>query len=93
MVKVFYHEIIYIESLKDYIKIYRDTEAPLVVKQSISTTEEMLPGNLFCRVHRSFIVAANKVTAITHQDVEIGRIEIPIGRMYKDSLQSLLDRQ
>jgi DNA-binding LytR/AlgR family response regulator len=93
MVKVFYHEIIYIESLKDYIKIYRDTEAPLVVKQSITTTEEMLPGNLFSRVHRSFIVAINKVTAITHQDVEIGRIEIPIGRMYKGSLQSLLDRQ
>ena len=89
MVKLFYHEIVYIESIKDYIKVVRDGNPPLLVKQSITSTEEMLPSNLFLRVHRSFIVAINKITAFTNHDVEIDRIEIPIGRMYRDQLQQI----
>lgn len=89
MVKLFYHEILYIESIKDYIRIVRDSNPPLLVKQSITATEEMLPPNLFLRIHRSFIVAANKITAFTNNDVEIDKIEIPIGRMYKDQLSRL----
>jgi DNA-binding LytR/AlgR family response regulator len=82
MVKVILDEILYIESLKDYVKIVRSNEKSLVVKQSISSLEEMLPENQFARIHRSFIIAINKVTAFTHQDVEINQIEIPIGRLY-----------
>lgn len=89
MVKLFYHEILYIESIKDYIRIVRDGNPPLLVKQSITATEEMLPSNLFLRIHRSFIVAARKITAFTNNDVEIDKMEIPIGRMYKDQLSRL----
>jgi DNA-binding LytR/AlgR family response regulator len=89
MVKLFYHEILYIESVKDYIKIVREGNPPLLVKQSISSTEEMLPSNLFVRIHRSFIVSTKRITAFTNNDVEIDRIEIPIGRLYKDQLQKL----
>jgi DNA-binding LytR/AlgR family response regulator len=89
MIKLFYDEILYIESIKDYIKIFRDGNSPLLVKQSITATEEMLPPHLFLRIHRSYIVSVNKITAFTNNDVEIEKIEIPIGRMYKPQLQKL----
>jgi DNA-binding LytR/AlgR family response regulator len=89
MVKVFLDDMVYIESLKDYIKIHRLADKPLLVKQSISTIEAMLPPDLFLRIHRSFIISINKVTAFTPHDVEIGSIEIPIGRQYNSNLKKL----
>ena len=89
MVKVGLEEIMYIESLKDYIRIVRTGQTPLLVKQSISHAEEMLPGNLFVRIHRSFIVSLKKVTAYTQHDVEIGGVEIPIGKLYKERIGRL----
>jgi DNA-binding LytR/AlgR family response regulator len=91
MIKLFYDEILYIESIKDYIKIFRDGNSPLLVKQSITATEEMLPPHLFLRIHRSFIVSVSKITAYTSNDVEIQKMEIPIGRMYRPQLQKLSD--
>lgn len=87
MVKVFLEDIIYVESLKDYIKIYRVKDKPLMVKQSISTLEAMLPEHLFLRIHRSYIVSINKITAYTNHEVEMGAMIIPIGRQYAVSLQ------
>ena len=89
MVKLFFDEILYIESLKDYIKVIRKADPPLVVKQSITATEEMLPASLFVRVHRSFIVAKDKITAMTHHDIEIGSVEIPIGRLYRQEVAKI----
>jgi len=91
MVKLFYDEILYIESIKDYIKIMREGNAPLLVKQSISATEELLPPHLFLRIHRSFIVSVKQITAFTNNDVEIQRVEIPIGRLYKPQLQKIAE--
>ncbi|HTD41017.1 MAG TPA: LytTR family DNA-binding domain-containing protein [Mucilaginibacter sp.] len=82
IVKIFLDEIVYVESAKDYIKIHRQLGAPLVVKYSLTALAAKLPHNLFVRVHRSFIVAVNRITAFTNYDVEIGKIEIPIGRQY-----------
>lgn len=89
MVKLFYEEILYIESVKDYIKVIRKADPPLLVKQSITATEEILPASLFVRVHRSFIVAKDKITAMTHHDIEIGNIEIPIGRLYRQEVAKI----
>ena len=89
MVKVMLDEVIYIESLKDYIRIVRTGQQPLVVKQPISMVEEMLPDNLFVRIHRSYIIALKKVTAYTQNDVEIQGIEIPIGKLYKHRMNRL----
>jgi len=80
-VKVFLEEINYIESLKDYIQIHLTTEKH-VVKYSISSFQALLDER-FLRIHRSFIVNMDKITAYTKQDVEIGRIEIPIGESYR----------
>lgn len=89
MVKVMLDEIIYIESLKDYVRIVRAQQKPLIIKKSISSVEEMLPSNLFVRIHRSFIIAVKKVTAFTQSDVEINGIEIPIGKLYSHQVAKL----
>jgi DNA-binding LytR/AlgR family response regulator len=89
MVKVMLDEVVYIESLKDYVKIVRVQQKPLIVKKSISSVEEMLPSNLFVRIHRSFIIALKKVTAFTQSDVEINGIEIPIGKLYSHHVTKL----
>ena len=89
MIKVFLDDITYIESYKDYIVIHRQNDADLKVKYAISSVENMLPQNSFLRIHRSFIVSVNKVTAFTNNDVEIGKTEIPIGRSYTDVFKKL----
>jgi len=80
-VKILLKEILFIESLKDYIKIHT-TNKTIITQVAISTIEQRLPDN-FLRVHRSFIVARDKITAYTQHDIEIGKLQIPIGRNYK----------
>lgn len=89
MIKVMLEEILYIESLKDYIIIHRQDTTNLKVKQTLSSVENMLPQNLFLRIHRSFIVSINKVTAYTKNDVEIGKIELPFGGNYSEIFKKL----
>ena len=89
MVKVFLDDITFIESFKDYIVIHRQNEADLKVKYAISSVDNMLPQNLFLRIHRSYIVSMKKVSAFTINDVEIGKIELPIGRSYQDVFKKL----
>ncbi|GAB3943612.1 LytTR family DNA-binding domain-containing protein [Spirosoma harenae] len=90
MVKVFIRDILYIESLKDYIKIVTASGKPLVVKQSISSLEEMLPDAGFLRIHRSFIVAVDKITAYTPSHVDLSGQELPIGRLYHKEVGRVL---
>lgn len=90
MVKVLTNDILYIESLKDYIKIITTSAKPLVVKQAISSLEEMLPDANFVRIHRSYIVAINKIKAFTSAHVEILDKELPIGRLYQKDVAMVL---
>jgi DNA-binding LytR/AlgR family response regulator len=90
MVKVFTRDILYIESLKDYIKIITADARPLVVKQSISSLEEMLPESGFLRIHRSFIVAIDKIKAYTPSYVDVAGQELPIGRLYHKEVGQVL---
>ncbi|GAB3712294.1 LytTR family DNA-binding domain-containing protein [Spirosoma flavus] len=90
MVKVFLHDIQYVESLKDYVKIVTSQGRPLVVKQSISSLEEMLPETSFLRIHRSFIVAVDKIAAYTPSYVDVAGQELPIGRLYHKEVGRVL---
>jgi DNA-binding LytR/AlgR family response regulator len=93
MVRIGLEDIVYIESLKDYSRIIRTGEnPPLVTKKTISSIEEMLPDHRFLRIHRSFIIAIDKVTAFTNNDVDIGGAEIPIGKLYRHQLARLTHR-
>lgn len=82
MVKINVNEIFWIESLKDYIKVVLKDKA-LVSKQKISVIEELLPEEKFVRIHRSFIVAIDKVESYHAYAIEILGKELPIGRNYK----------
>jgi len=82
LVRVFYDEIIYIESLADYIKLHTTDKREITSKEKISVVEEKLP-EFFIRIHRSFIVNRKKVTGFSNNQVEIGAMVLPIGRSYK----------
>ncbi len=87
-VKVQLKSILYIESLKDYIKIHLEGENRMT-KHSISSFEEKL-DNRFIRVHRSYIINKDKITAYTKNDIEIGSIEIPIGENFRNNISAFL---
>ncbi|PMD90728.1 DNA-binding response regulator [Siphonobacter sp. BAB-5405] len=90
MVKVFLKNILYIESLKDYVKVITQNEKPLVVKQSMSALEETLPQRKFLRIHRSYLVAIDKIKAYTPTHLEVGGLELPIGRLYQKEVSRAL---
>ncbi|MBL3654520.1 LytR/AlgR family response regulator transcription factor [Fulvivirga sediminis] len=89
--KVTFDEVLYIESIKDYVKIVTEKDQHLT-KKSLKSFEKLL-DNRFQQIHRSFIVNLNKLTAFTKQDVEIGDIELPIGENYKLELIRKLTTQ
>jgi DNA-binding LytR/AlgR family response regulator len=90
-VKLFLDEILYIESLKEYIKIVCKNKSVLT-KFQLGQVEDLFQNNNFLRVHRSFIVAKDKIDAISATDVEIGGKLIPIGRSYKEQVQTHLEK-
>ena len=93
-VKVVFADILYIEGLKDYVKIFfKNASAPLVARLSMKSLEEQLPSSGFIRVQKSFIVSKEYITAIRRNSVFVGNVEIPIGEMYKDSVTALLGKQ
>lgn len=81
-IKISFDEILYVESIKDYVRIHLKDKT-VITKGSIGSFLEKLPKK-FIRIHRSFIVNTTKVTAFTSLDVEIGSKEIPIGASYKN---------
>jgi DNA-binding LytR/AlgR family response regulator len=83
LVKIFFREILFIESLKDYVKIHTTGEIHMV-KYPISHLEQKLPEEQFIRVHKSFIVSTEKITTISPRSVGVGDEKIPIGRNYKE---------
>jgi len=87
-VKILFSEIVYIESQREYIKIVT-TKKEYLSKMSTNEIEELLPSNLFKRIHRSFIVSVNKIESYTSEEVEVNGIAIPVGRGYKDIIEKL----
>ena len=87
-VKILFSEIVYIESQREYIKIIT-TKREYISKMSTHEIEEMLPENLFKRIHRSFIVSISKIESYTAEMVEVNGVSIPIGRGYRDIIENL----
>ena len=87
--KVLFRDILYVESIKDYLRIHTINKK-IVVKSTLSDFELALPQNQFLRTHRSYIVNIYHITAHTSKDIEIGKIEIPIGVSYKQIVYEIL---
>ena len=88
-VKVYYHEILYLESLKDYVRIVT-TSGKVRTKETLTHFEKTLPSASFLRIHRSFIVAKDKITAHSSDGLEVGQQLLPLGRMYKLAVEKIL---
>lgn len=88
-IKVNFSDIIYIEGLKDYVKIYTPHQMHLT-RLNLKAIESKLPGNLFIRVHRSYIVALQKITSFQKGQLFIHKTAIPIGITYQEELRKKL---
>lgn len=89
-VKIMLDDILFIEGLKDYVRIITMTQN-VITRMSLLELEKSLPEKQFLRIHRSYIVAISKITAFTNYDIEIGKEELPIGRMYKNQVLKFLE--
>ncbi|MEJ7739471.1 MAG: LytTR family DNA-binding domain-containing protein [Chitinophagaceae bacterium] len=90
MQKIFINEVLYIESWKDYIKLYLTNGKNPLVKQSISSMENLLSEHRFIRVHRSYMVSVDKISGYNGFSVKVNATEIPIGRLYKQAVMERL---
>jgi len=88
-VKIYLDDILYIESLREYVKITTRDKA-ILTKIQLGEIEEMLATNNFLRVHRSFIVSKNKIESFSPSEIEINGTQIPVGRNYKELVMANL---
>lgn len=94
LVQVELKRILYVEGLKDYVKIFIEGEAqPLLSLMSLKALEEVLPLHRFIRVHRSFIVQADKIKVIERNRIVFGKTYIPVSDSYKDKFMAFLNRR
>lgn len=84
-----FEDITHVEGLKDYTIVYTH-EKKHIIKGYIKLIENILPAHQFIRVHKSFIVAINKIRFINHNKIEINGHKIPIGRRFKKTIDSLV---
>ncbi len=82
-VKIYNKDILYIESIKEYVKIHT-TEHTVTTKLQIGEIEELLNAGDFIRIHKSYVVPLNRISAYSAGQIEIGNIILPIGRTYKE---------
>jgi len=90
-IKISLEEILYVQGLKDYVKIVLKNQT-ILTKKSIGNFYKELDAKQFMRIHKSYIVALNKITAYTKNDVEIGLHEIPIGQVYRTAFLDLMNQ-
>ena len=91
LLKIAIPDILYIEGMKDYVKIFLSTSArPVITKMSLKAVEEKLSAHRFVRTHKSYILNADKVTAIKRDLVCIDKIELPFSDSYKAGLEKML---
>jgi two-component system, LytTR family, response regulator len=88
MIKVLLDDILYIESDKDYVKVFTE-KGYIITRQTTASVEAMLSESQFTRIHRSFIVSLNKLKSFTAETVEIGNKALPIGKLYRNNFLKL----
>jgi DNA-binding LytR/AlgR family response regulator len=89
MIKIVLNDVLYIESLKDYARIFL-TDGQVITKQKISALEAMLPDSMFLRIHRSFIINASRISSFSSSSVFINKIELPVGPLFKNAAMKRL---
>ena len=94
LVQIELRKILYVEGLKDYIKIYEeDNPKPVLSLMSMKAMEDLLPPSQFMRVHRSYIVRKDKIRVIDRGRIVFGKTYIPISDSYKQVFQEYLEKR
>jgi two-component system, LytTR family, response regulator len=95
LVKILFKNIIWIEGLKDYIKIYlKDSSKPVVTRLSMKALEDELPTSLFIRIHKSYIISKNFITSVKKSSVFLdNKTELPVGESYKEGIEELVSKR
>ena len=93
LLKIVMADIIYITGLKDYVKIHlKSTAKPIVPRITMKGLEELLPNSQFIRIHKSYIVSINSITAVRKNSVFIGTLELPVSDNYRGNLDALVNQ-
>ncbi|MGD9928617.1 MAG: LytR/AlgR family response regulator transcription factor [Mangrovibacterium sp.] len=91
--RINFNDILYIEGLKDYVKVYLQNEVkPILSLNSVKALEQKLPADRFMRVHRSFIVNLEKIETIERSRIVFGKTYIPVSDQYKDKFQEFVNK-
>lgn len=92
-VRISLKDVLYIESLKDYVRVHLiDSQKPVLSLISLKALEEKLPSAKFMRIHRSFIVSLDKINAISKNSIFIGKTEITVGEQYKEAFRTIVEK-
>ena len=93
-VKIMFNDIVWIEGLRDYVKVnLKSTKNPLVVRTSIKALETELPPNKFMRIHKSYLIAVTEITAVRKNSVFIKEIELPVGETFREAIDKLVRKE
>lgn len=93
LIKIITADIVYVEGLKDYIKIHlKNAQRPVVTRMPMKTIEEQLPASAFIRIHKSYIVSIAFITATRKSSVFINTLELPVSDNYKDNITALTSK-
>jgi len=93
LVRIPLNDIVYIEGLKDYVKVWlQSAEKPVLSLTSLKSLEEKLPAKRFMRIHRSFIVSLEKITSISRGSVNVNKINITVGDQYKEAFNVFMSK-
>jgi two-component system LytT family response regulator len=87
LLKVFFNDILWIESLRDYVKLHlKSTNKPIVARMSLRMLEDQLPTSKFIRIHKSYLVGIDSITAVRKNSVFIKDTELPVGETYREAI-------
>ena len=93
-VKIMFDDIIWIESLGDYVKVnLKNTKKPLLVRTSLKALEIELPPNKFIRIHKSYLIAIAEITAVRKNSVFIKETELPVGETFREAIDKLIRKE
>ena len=93
LLKIVFADVIWIEGLKDYVKIHlKSSDRPVVARLSMKALDEQLPATLFLRIHKSYIVSKDAITSIRKNSIFVKTMELPIGDNYKETVEGFIKR-
>lgn len=90
-VKIIFNDIIWMEAVRDYVKIYlKSTNKPLLIRSSLKAIEQEVPSSKFLRIHKSYLISVDSITSIRKNSVFIGDMELPVGETFREDVERLM---